>query len=383
MRAPCQVLPGSGASASVGSFALLDWISSNRKKSLLALFLCAAFAHSAGLFGRFLDWDDALYVRDQKRIHALTPENVREILDPRLTESDPFPEFQPARDFSLALDHAVWGENPFGYHLTNLLLHATNAVLVALVLLGLFGSYPAAWLTAMVFAVHPVHVESVAWISSRKDVLGLFFMLLSALFFLRNGRLRWAASLGFLVLALLSKSQVVMLPVLLGLCLLGRGEGRRLVRLLPHVLVVLLYVANFLHMQFVRTPVESFYARGFEPHAGAIVRVFAQYAWNVLSPVGLSPYYDWTAGLKQFNADFWLSLLWTVAYAAGVSVAWRRWRPVGLSLAFFAVQLLPVLNLLPHPISGRGPLSLLLRSVSRVAPGVLVHAGGCAPEEMG
>ena len=90
----------------------------------------------------------------------------------------PLGEWYPLTTLSHMLDCQLYGLNPAGHHLTNVLLHAASSVLLFLVLLRMTGDlWPSAWVAA-VFAIHPLHVESVAWVAERRDVLsGLFFML--------------------------------------------------------------------------------------------------------------------------------------------------------------------------------------------------------------
>ena len=117
------------------------------------------------------------------------------------------------------LDCQLYGLNPAGHYLTNVLLHAASSVLLFLVLLRMTGDlWPSAWVAA-VFAIHPLHVESVAWVAERRDMLsGLFFMLTLwryALYAERPSLARYLAVAGCLALGLMSKPMLVTVPFVL------------------------------------------------------------------------------------------------------------------------------------------------------------------------
>lgn len=313
----------------------------------------AFFAHGIGLFNDFTNWDDNLYVTENVRTQSLSFANVVDTLNPVLTPSDPFPEYQPIRDLSLAVDWKLWNGNPLGFHLTNLLVHSANVVLLYFFILLFFSSEIIAFFVALIFAVHPIHVESVAWVSSRKDVLGLFFVLLSCITFWKGEEKKsskfWFFSILALLFALLSKSQAVTVPLLLLVfCLWKKRESA--LRLTPHFLLVAAYVFHFLSMQFERTSVASYYDLGFEPNVAAILQTLARYVWKIFVPIQLSPYYDLNYELKQFNGWFVLSLLTTGLFFFLIYYFWNRKRAISICLLLFVIQLLPVLNFLPHPI---------------------------------
>lgn len=132
---------------------------------------------------------------------------------------------RPLREFTYRLDYRIWGMNPLGFHLQNLLWHAANAVLVFHLLLRMGTGTRVAPAAALLFAVHPVNTEAVAWISGRKELLCLFFELLACHAFLRADSPSPAARRGWFVvvivstvLALMSKQVAIMLPLLMALC---------------------------------------------------------------------------------------------------------------------------------------------------------------------
>ncbi len=127
------------------------------------------------------------------------------------------PDYFPLVSTNLWFQRQLWGIDPFGFHAVNIVIHASNVVLFWLVLTAL--NLPGAWFAALVFAWHPIQVESVSWVTQIKNVQSMFFYLAAAFFYfkydLRNGTWRLGLSLFFFLLALLSKTAVVMFPVVL------------------------------------------------------------------------------------------------------------------------------------------------------------------------
>jgi tetratricopeptide (TPR) repeat protein len=306
----------------------------------------------------FVNWDDVPYVLENRVIQNINFENIKTMFNPRLTEQDAFPEYHPIRDLSLALDYEIFQGRPFGFHFTNILIHSLNVILFFFFLAAFIKSPYVCLVTSIVFAIHPVHVESVAWVSSRKDVLGFFFFLLSGLLFLKwhfKKSKTYLLSLLFFILALLSKSPTVTLPVVL-FCILS-WETRSLKQalssfkpLLPFIAIMALYVSLFLFLQFSGNSVSTLYNLGFEPNFAAILQTFFRYTGLSLIPINISPYYDLKHELKEINTLFFLSLIFALSTIALCFYFWKKKSKTGLFLLLFVLQLLPVLNLLPHPI---------------------------------
>jgi len=140
------------------------------------------------------------------------------------------------------LEFEIWGLNPFGFHMVNIALHALTAILLWRVLVEL--DVPGAILAAAIFALHPVNVETVAWIAQFKGILSLLFALVSTLLYLkydrRGGRRLYVAALAAFCLSTLSKGMVITLPVVVLACAWRRrgSIGRRdLVHMVPYVLI--------------------------------------------------------------------------------------------------------------------------------------------------
>src|SRR5262245_59858334 len=177
----------------------------------LVLVALTVFAYQPAWNAGFI-WDDDAYVTHNALLTA--PDGLKRIWFSLDSPSQYFPLVYT----TFRLEHALWGLNPVGYHWVNILLHAVNALLVWRLLSRL--KVPGAWLAAGIFALHPVNVESVAWVSELKNVQSLFFSLLALLAwvgFVEHPE-RWRSyglAVLFYALALFSKTTACTLPAAL------------------------------------------------------------------------------------------------------------------------------------------------------------------------
>lgn len=212
---------------------------------IIALLTIAAYS---SVFSAGFIWDDDDYVVNNQYLRSLSG------LGSIWFEVGATPQYYPMVFTLFWMQFQLWGLNPFGYHLVNILLHCANAVLLWLCLRRVH--VPTAFWVALLFAVHPVQVESVAWVTELKNIVSLFFSLLSLLAYctyedasIGNGtvaarrRLYYAASLALFLLALFSKTVSGSLPaaiLLLRWWQTGRIERRSVVSLLPFFAVAII-----------------------------------------------------------------------------------------------------------------------------------------------
>jgi tetratricopeptide (TPR) repeat protein len=278
------------------------------------------------------------------------------------------PYYRPAVNVSLLADRALWQGSPRGHHATNILLHGAASLAFFLIAAGLVSAVPAL-LAAGIFAVHPVHVEAVAFVSGRSDLLAGLFLLLSLAALLavrdgerhpgRNGALLSVAAAAFF-LALISKESALLGPALIAyaLHLAARRTSRPAVTAAAggalFALAFLLYLALRANALAQVRGVASLPA--LKPNAQLVPPVLLETLRLLVFPHGLSPYYD----LKPYPPVLSLGVAALfLALAAALFVAGKRvrWDPAFvLGILLLAVPLVPAL-----PLTSRGGAPLAER----------------------
>lgn len=344
--------------------------------ALLVALVLAVYAPA--LRGGFA-WDDDFYLTGNSLIDA--PDGLRRIWFSLDSPSQYFPLVYTVFRF----EHGLWGGDPFGYHLVSVLLHAANALLLwrALALLAVPGS----WLGAVFFALHPVQVESVAWISELKNVLSTFLLLGAFLCWHRylagepgRRRLAYGLSLLLFVLALLAKSTALVLPAIcVALAWMGRLKPLRRVvlSLAPHAAAG--FGMGLVTVWWERTVVGTQGPLFDAPLAERLLvagRAWWFYLAKLAWPTDLAfSYLRWAPDPGQ-----WQQHLWYGAALLAIVVAVRAGRDLAGALLIHLLCLAPLLGFIPlatfrytffadhyQYLALAGPLSLLA-AASQAAP---------------
>ncbi len=358
--------------------------------SALAL-LVAVFAAYLPVWKAGFVWDDRYYLTDSPAMLGLRGLVV--------VWTSSIADISPLATTTFWVEHALWGFAPLPYHLVNVLQHGACAVVLWRVLLGL--KAPGAWLGAALWALHPVNVESVAWVTELKNTQSGLFFLLAILFFLRwkakaaHGGTSRYADYGFVLLfaalAMATKSSTVILPVVL--CLAAwwmerRWDWRNLARVAPIFLLSLaasalsvwtqsLALSTLVDPTLVRTLPERLVTAGL-----AVWFYLGKLAWP--HPV-MSVYPRWN--IDASNASSYLPLLAVVLTLFILGLRREYWaRAPFFVFAYFLCALLPVLGLFDNYIfqyslvfdhfqylASMGPMALagagLVRLADRMMPG--------------
>ncbi len=307
----------------------------------LGLVAIALLLYGQTLSSDFLNWDDNQYITQSTIVQQLSMQTLG-----RTLTSIHFSDYLPLNTFLLALWHKLWGLWAPGYRIVNLALHVLNATLVFGILAALLRRRWLAAIGAILFLVHPVQVETVAWISEHKALLSAA-LLLGAMRVLVRGGPRWALLLlGFL--AMCAKAVAVVIPAIIfafDLIVRRRTWRQSFFNALPLALLAAAMTAFNLFAQSLQKTIAEW-------NEGALVQLWrvtslpGRYIATLIWPVDLSPLY-------RITFPLWPTAAYVAITAAllvvGIS-AIRRQKLVSFGIAWFFILWLPVANLVPMVI---------------------------------
>lgn len=351
---------------------------------VVSLVLITFVVYIPSLYNGFVGWDDNTYIVYNPHICSINPTFLKWAFT-----TFHFSNWHPLTWVTYAIDYALWGLDPSGYHLANIVLHSINTLLVILLTTQLLynnretqsdggAAIPdkriitAAGLTGALFGLHPLHVESVAWVSERKDVLYAFFYLLSLLYYLRYAKgepgiaaqkipfLRtlhrhYGLALFFFLCALMAKPMAVTLPLVLiifdwyPLKRLGRGtSGRVILEKFPFVLLSIGSSIITIYAQHLGGSMKSFIELPLLPRLLTGVKSLVAYLSNMFFPGNLSPFYPhpksvMTANL--FSLEYFIPFLIVIGITATSIIVLKKQPIFAAAWTYYIVTLLPVLGI--------------------------------------
>jgi Flp pilus assembly protein TadD len=350
-----------------------DWVWA----TVLVLALVAAYQP---LWWAGYIWDDVTVVTGNPVI--IGPLGFKEIWTTRAAD------ICPLTLTTFWAEYQLWGLNPLPYHLVNIFQHAASAILLWLILRRM--QIPGAWLGAALWALHPVEVESVAWITEMKNTQSGLFYLLSILFFLKalasGAREKWSyrLTLLFAAMAMASKSSTVVLPIVLCLCawwMEGRWHWRNLGRISPVFLMSL--IAGLVSIWTQKAKLEMFgdplAVRSWPERLATAGDAVWFYLGKLFWPHPLVTFYPlWKIDPSHVSSYFpILAVVLVLFFLWANRHSWPR--PLFFAFAYFLVALLPVLGFFDNTIfsyaqvfdhfqylAAMGPLALIGAAIFRL-----------------
>ncbi len=374
-----------------------------------AVSLLTFVVYLSSLRNGFVEWDDDIYVFENPHIRSFDSAFFKWAFGTFHAAN-----WHPLTWISHALDYAIWGLNPIGHHLTNNILHAVNTFLVVLLVVRLIEAVvvhsqftihdssasadppgagasrftlTAAAVTGLLFGLHPIHVESVAWVAERKDLLCALFFLLSVMAYTKyvtdtlqgakdtvhsskmpiaeSRKQRtvfpmlhelWAMryALCFFVLALLSKPMAVSLPVVL--LILDWYPFQRIrsmktlgISLIEKLPFIALSLGSSILTMLAQKAGRAMEAMEFVPLADRLLvslKSLIAYLWAMLLPLNLIPFYPYPKDIRVLSLTYLLPVALVTGITIGCLILARKQKLWSAAWGYYVVTLLPVLGII-------------------------------------
>lgn len=285
-------------------------------------------------------WDDTSIIVNNPLIEKLS--NIPQFFLSEDAIEEPTGYYRPVTYISFALDRAVWGGHPAGFHLTNLVLHMLVALLLYAVTVALFKKERQAFVAALIFALHPLAGETINFLAGgRNTLLSACFALMSLLLYIKNKRLPALASF---TVAIFSKEFALLLPIMFLVydCRLQRERIH-----LGGYALYLIPISGYLTLRSFAVQKANFFTGSNMSEIVTAPYLVVRYALNMINPFQLKVMYDVRPGLMICMACSGVVLI-----MAGIIYRFRKHDDVLFSASWFLLFLLPVVNIIPlHAMS--------------------------------
>jgi Flp pilus assembly protein TadD len=331
---------------------------------VLAGIVTGLYVNSLG--NDFVQWDDPNLILKNKQIRSLGWSNVKTIFSLRRAST-----YQPIRVLSYAIDYRLWNLNPLGYHITNITFYLLTCIMIFFatgeLLRFLRPTKPPgsntriALFTALLYAVHPVHVEAVTWLSARKEVLLGFFLFSSLYFYFRatgsseKGIKAGLYGMAFLcfVLAALSKPVAVVLPGVILLFEFSRGTWekgwfiRRALWLAPAILFSFVVILILMRVMVEAGGIYPYRGGGFLPNLVVAFYLFILDIMLMAWTINFSPVYMVDIPFPVLGLPMLVFFLLNVGLISVAIFLFKRSKVVFFAIVWFYITILPFLNIIP------------------------------------
>lgn len=323
--------------------------------------LLTLLVYLGALGNSFVDWDDYVYIVNNPVIRRIDLSFFQFVFTAPINSN-----WHPLTTLSWALDYSIWGLDPWGFHLSSVILHSLNTVTASALTTLVMARYTgtdyaekrnlfAGAVAALIFGLHPYHVESVAWVSERKDLLCQLFYFLSVISYLKycgqtsSKRFYYAASLVFCALALMSKPMAVSLPLVLLLLDFTLRTNRPVKGIIlekfPFAALSLVSSVITILAQKTGNTMATLEEQTFFARLAVALRACVFYLYKTILPAGLSPYYPLPANDRLFDAVFFLSLLLFAGICVYCAVVLKKRKYLLSAWLFFLITLAPVIGI--------------------------------------
>ncbi len=314
-------------------------------------------AYSSSFKNEITNWDDDNYVVKNPWLKELSGENLKSIFTEYYMGN-----YHPLAMLSLSVDYQIGGVDkkdeiePWIYHLTNFILHLISTLLVFWLAFALLGRFEIAVLTGFLFGLSTLHVESVAWISERKDVLyALFFIasLISYVYYLKHNKLKYYfISFLLFILSLFSKGQAVSLAVSLFAIdfLFGRKllERKVILEKIPFLILAVVFGIIAIKAQQAGNALHDADSYEFYKRIGFAGYAFTQYLYKLLIPTGLSAIYPYPDIItREIPSYYWLFMFPALLVVYAFFYYRKRSKIITFCISFFIINIFLLLQLIP------------------------------------
>ena len=346
----------------------------------ILIFIIIFMLYTPALKNEFINWDDDQYVYLNNNIHSLNSQSLYWMFTSYYSCN-----WHPLTWFSHAIDHAFWGLNPLGHHLTNIVLHGLNALTIFLIVVWILlrsietnritlsskqgfsvftQSLIASGITALLFGVHPLHVESVVWVAERKDLLCALFFLLTIFFYVfytasTSKTHRWlyySICLLLFAFSLMSKPMAVTLPIIILLLdfyplnRLGKHSSRKssvLLEKIPFFVFSTISAIITIKAQYACGSISTLESLPMNMRLLNALYSLVFYLKQMILPIELVPFYPFGKQIHVFNPQYIISGILVLAITGGCLWLVKQKKYFFIFVwSYYLITLLPVLGIM-------------------------------------